>query len=269
MAFIDVQRKLLYYVVAAFSDKHSGAVIDYGAYPDQGRSYFTLSDAKRTLGRAKPGSGIEGSIHAGLETLVGRLMTKAWRREDGDELTIGRLLIDAGWQTDTVDRFCRLCAYPAVMASMGMSIRASSKPFSEYKKHPGDRVGEHWRIPRAYGRGKVRRVQIDTNYWKSFVHARLATAPGDPGCLSLFGKPGTDHRMITDHLLAEYAVRNEALGRCVDEWRIKPGSPDNHLLDGLVGCVVAASTLGASLFEPGAKQARKQRPAQRIVMPRL
>ncbi|MDR0610067.1 MAG: hypothetical protein LBG58_08160, partial [Planctomycetaceae bacterium] len=63
----------------------------------------------------------------------------------------------------------------------------SSIPFSEHKRQKGDRVGHHWRIPGATGTRSVRHVLIDTNYWKTFVHARLGILMGDPGCLSLFG----------------------------------------------------------------------------------
>jgi hypothetical protein len=41
-AFIDVQANLLFYVVAAWEDDFTGYVIDYGAFPDQKRPYFTL-----------------------------------------------------------------------------------------------------------------------------------------------------------------------------------------------------------------------------------
>ena len=49
-------------------------------------------------------------------------------------------------------------------------------PFSEYKRHRGDRVRLHSRIPNVQGRRQVRHVALDTNFWKSFVHARLAVA---------------------------------------------------------------------------------------------
>ena len=35
-------------------------------------------------------------------------------------------------------------------------------------------------MPNTIGRRQVRHVLIDTNYWKSFVHGRLAVAMGDP-----------------------------------------------------------------------------------------
>jgi len=47
-------------------------------------------------------------------------------------------------------------------------------PFSDYKRKQGDRVGLNWRVPNVRGKRAVRHVIFDTNFWKSFVHARLA-----------------------------------------------------------------------------------------------
>ena len=43
-------------------------------------------------------------------------------------------------------------------------------------------------------------------------------------------------------------MRTEAAGRTVDEWKLRPERADNHWLDCLVGCAVAASMQGAVLF---------------------
>jgi hypothetical protein len=93
----------------------------------------------------------------------------------------------------------------------------------------------------------VRHVLVDTNYWKSFVHARLAVAMGDPGCFSLFGRDPKPHRLLADHLTAEYRIKTMARDRTVDEWKLRATRPDNHWLDCLVGCAVAASIQGANL----------------------
>ncbi len=248
--FIDVQGKLLFHTVIAWEDDFTGYVVDYGTYPDQQRGYFTLREAQKTLGRAAPSAGLEGSIYAGLEKLTDDYLTRRWRRDDGAELRIERCLIDANWgqSTDVVYQFCRQCAHASlVMPSHGRYVGASSIPFSEYKRKRGERIGHHWRIPNVQGRRQVRHVLIDTNYWKSFIHARLSVAMGDPGCLSLFGRKPAEHQLIAEHLTAEYRVRTEARGRVVDEWKLRAGGPDNHWLDCLVGCAVAASIQGAVL----------------------
>jgi len=261
--FVDVQASLLFFVVAAWEDDFTGYVIDYGTYPDQQRSYFTLRDARHTLAATTRASGLEGTIYAGLEQLTGAYLAREWRRDDGAMLRIERCLVDANWgsSTDVVYQFCRQSAHAGiVMPSHGRFVGASSQPFSEYKRKPGDRVGHNWRMPNVHGKRAVRHIVFDTNYWKSFVHARLAVPMGDRSCLSLFGERPDQHRLLAEHLTAEYRVKTEGRGRTVDEWKMRPERGDNHWFDCLVGCSVAASMLGAILLgTDGSAPAKRDR----------
>ena len=252
--FIDVQGKCLFWLVAAWSDDFTGHVIDYGTEPDQKLargSHFTLRDVKRTLARAAPRAGQEGAIYAGLERLTKAKLGKEWRRDDGAMVRIDRCLIDANWgtSTDVVYQFCRQSNYASVLLpSHGRYVGASSLPFSEYKRKRGDRVGHNWRIPNVAGKRAVRHIVFDTNYWKSFIQARLAVPMGDLGCLSLFGPKAELHLLLAEHLTSEYRVKTEGRGRTVDEWKLRLSGVDNHWLDCLVGAAVAGSIQGASLF---------------------
>jgi phage terminase large subunit GpA-like protein len=240
-------------------------VIDYGSYPDQQRPYYTLRDARRTLATELPRSGVEGAIYAGLENLTGVILHREWQRDDGAMLRIERCLIDANWgtSTDVVYQFCRQSVHATVvMPSHGRFVGASSQPFSEYKRRPGDRVGLNWRVPSIQGKRSIRHVIYDTNYWKSFVHARLAVPMGERSCLSLFGSHADQHRLLGDHLTAEYRVRTEGRGRSVDEWKMRPERSDNHFLDCIVGAAVAASMQGAQL--PGILSKPETRSTQRV-----
>ena len=255
--FVDVQKELLFYLVAAWEDDFTGYVVDYGTYPDQKRPYFSQHDARATLATVVRRAGVEGAIYAGLEALTAEYLGREWRRDDGAAMRIERCLVDANWgdSTDVVYQFCRQSAHAAVLLpSHGKYVGASSIPFSEYKRKTGDRVGHHWRIPNVHGRRAVRHAVVDTNYWKSFVHARLAVPMGDKGCLSLFGRSPDQHRLLADHLTAEYPVKTEGRGRTVHEWKLRVGGPDNHWLDCLVGCATAASIQGAVLFGTDAGQ---------------
>jgi len=69
-----------------------------------------------------------------------------------------------------------------VMSSRGRYCGASSFPFSEYKKQPGDKLGLNRRI-HGSSRRVSRYVLFDSNFWKSLLHSRLAVAQGDPGSL--------------------------------------------------------------------------------------
>jgi len=259
--FIDVQANLLFFVVAAWEDDFTGYIVDYGSFPDQQRPYFTLRDARYTLAAATKTSGLEGSIYAGLERISEEYIGREWRRDDGAMLRIERCLIDANWgsSTDVVYQFCRQSAHAGiVMPSHGRFVGASSQPFSEYKRRPGDRVGHNWRMPNVAGKRAVRHVVYDANFWKSFIHARLSVTMGDRGCLSLFGDSPDQHRLLAEHLTSEYRVKTEGRGRTVDEWKQRPERGDNHWFDCLVGCAVAGSIQGAVLEGTGGPAAVKR-----------
>lgn len=247
-AFIDVQATLLYYVVCGWADDFTGHVVDYGSFPDQQRAYFTLRDAQRTFADINGAAGLESQLFAGLKGLAENLLGSAWRREGGGEAKIGKCLIDAGFEGEVIKSFCRQSPFAAILQpSHGRGVGAGSHPINSRKKQPGDMVGLDWYIPAA-SKHAVRHIIIDTNSWKSFLHARLKVARGGRGALSLFGDNPGLHRMLADHLCVEKRTKmtNEKTGRTVYEWRAPP-TADNHFFDALVGNCVAASILGASL----------------------
>ena len=256
-AFIDVHGSLLFYLVAAWADDFTGYVIDYGAYPEQKRPYFTLRDAKNTLSAVVKGAGEEGQIRGGLENLTSSLLTRNWLRDDGVELKIERCLIDSGYSTDTVVEFCRSSPFGAIlMPSKGLGITARQKPMREWPPRPGERGGLNWRLSAAKGSRGTRQAQHDANFWKTFVFARLSSAMGDRGCLSIYGSKPTDHRLLADHMTSEYRTRTGGQGRELYEWSKRP-NVDNHLLDCLIGATVAASIQGVAMSETATKAGPK------------
>jgi hypothetical protein len=250
--FVDVQKTLLYYCVCAWADNFTGAVIDYGAWPDQGRQRFTLAEANPTIQKKFPQAGLEGQLYKALESLFSEKMTTPYVREDGAEFRIERALIDANWgmSTDTVYQFCRQTEFAGiVMPGHGRYIGASSRPMTEYKKKRGERLGFNWFMPAIAGKRAIRHVVFDTNFWKSFIHSRLGVTMGDAGNLSLYGRNALHHLTFAEHLTAEYRIKTEGLGRTVDEWKLRPERSDNHWLDCVAGCAVCASMLGSELPE--------------------
>lgn len=245
-AFIDVHDTLLYWAVAAWSGDGSGWLIDYGAYPEQPRRRFSLRKASPTLAGAAPGAGRAGAILAGLSALADRIVGREYDREDGAKLRIARCLIDSGYVPDIVHDYCRRSRHASVlMPSRGFGVGASQRPMSEYTVKPGERHGQHWIIGKLATRA-VMSVRFDSHYWKSHVHAMLRQAPGDPGALTWYGTSPEDHRQLAEHLTAEYPVPKKVGGRTVNEWRVRPGMSDNHWLDCVVGCAVAASIHGGA-----------------------
>lgn len=255
-------------MVCAWEEDFTGTVIDYGTWPEQNRAFFTLRDATQTLMLTCPGAGLEGAIFQGLQQLSESLLGRAWMKANGTRMHVECCLIDANWgqTTELVYRFCQRCAHPSVVIpSHGRFIGAGSKPLNDNERKPGDRVGWNWRIPSTTNDRPVRHIVFDSNFWKSFIQARLAVPNGDRGSLTLFGDTAELHQLIAEHLTAEYRVQTTGRGRTVDEWKIRPERGDNHWLDGLVGCAIAASVMGVSLLGEKAKGGEKRRI---VVMPK-
>lgn len=272
----DVHDSLIWFAVVGWTPAFSGYVLDYGAYPDQGRRNFTMRQATRTMRRAHPGKGREGAILMGLGQVSKDHLATDLVREDGAAMRVNLCMVDSGYEADTVYTFVRMFASPALLPSKGLYLGARSTPWEQRHPKTGEHQGHHWRIVPLVGKARGRLVLIDTNYWKSFLHKRLAVPMGEAGCLSLYGKRRSDgksasaslHQMLADHLTSETKVTTEGHDRQVDEWRAGPSHPDNHLLDCLVGCAVGASMLGLSVVNPvtaapPAKKTKKKKPTVR------
>lgn len=249
-AFIDVQGKLLYWALVAWRPDFTGYLVDYGAWPEQRRAYYTLADAVPTIPDQCPG-GLEASLYAALERLTGQILGKEWPVDGRGTMKVGRCLVDANWgeSTPTVYSFCRQSPHAAVLLpTHGRGVKASGAPILMWPKQEGEQIGLNWRIRRTTQKhAPIRHGIYDTNFWKSFMHARLFVPTGDKGSLTLFKAEPDRHRMLADHCHAEYPVPVESQGRKVSEWQQRPNHPDNHLFDCLVGCCVGGSMLGAAL----------------------
>ena len=250
--FVDVMHQILYYMVCAWADNFTGAIVDYGAFPDQHQPFFSSNSVKHRLSDMFAKGSTESRVYQGLDKLTQTMLGLEWRRDDGAVFRVERCMIDAseGRMTDMIYQFARQSKHAAlIMPSHGRGVGASSRPFSDWKRKPGERLGLNWIV--TTGRRSVPHVTYDTNYWKSFVHSRIAVPMGDRGCLSVFGRKPGDHRLLAEHVCAEYKVPTTGRGRTVDEWKLRPENFDNHWLDCLVGCAVGASIGGVVLAEAG------------------
>jgi hypothetical protein len=254
--FADVHDALLYWGTCGWSVDATGAVsgtvLDYGTYPDQDRGYFTLREVGEgglSLARLAPGAGKEGAIFAGLQAFAAQLFSRQYTRADGAIMPIDKWLIDLGYLPKTVQQFITASKKAGViMGSRGVGIGAASKPMSEYKAQPGEQIGDNWMLPKPTAQ-ELRHVRFDANHWKTWINDRLATPMGDRGTLTLFGSNPREHRLLSEHLTAEFPTPTEGKGRKLFEWRPYTNR-DNHWLDVIVGCAVAASLCGIGHATP-------------------
>ncbi len=259
--FIDVHDRLLYWCTCAWEDDFTGYVIQYGTFPMQDRAWFTLQRSRRTLRQLFPGKGEDGAIQAALEQAVAQSLQAEYPRTGGGVMRISRMLVDMGYKPGIVANAKHKVGGAAMLLARGTGITAGRKPMSTYRRKPGERHGHHWYMPNVAGTAEFPHVSVDVNYWKSFVHRGLATAAGERGCLSLYGKSDKAHELFAAHIAgSETWVETQGQGRTVREWRQRPSAPDNHWFDCLVGCAAAASMSGAAT--PG-MQSKAQRSRKR------
>ena len=114
-------------MVIAWAEDFTGAVIDYGSWPDQHRHEgswpdqhrheYSLADANPSIQTLFPKAGFEGALYAALSALTDECLGREWEREDGAVLKIERALVDANWgqSTDVVYQFCRQSSHAGVI----------------------------------------------------------------------------------------------------------------------------------------------------------
>ena len=243
-AFIDIGQYVMWYVVCGWDDAFGCYVLDWGAWPEQRSRVFLARNVSPTLGEFYPKAGGEqGVVHAGLTSLVERIVPRDWSRSDGSTLTVSRLLIDAGWATDVVRLFIRQSPYREKLTpSKGVGLGPAQTAISDYRKRLGEKLGDGWVLGVA-GPDRLRLCRFDSNFQKSRVAGMLTRPPGVKGGVELFGDKPADHELLALHLTSEYPTRTEAKGNTVDVWGRFPDR-DNHMWDCLIGNAVAASLEG-------------------------
>lgn len=260
--FIDVHKKVLYWAVCAWSRDFNGVVVDYGTWPRQNKEVFVAADAFPDLFMSGNTNSVESAVYKGLEDLTHRLFTVDFMRADGTTIELERVGVDNGWgQTrQTVLRAIHESPYRArLYPSHGRYYSATSRQMDEYNITATTRRGDHWVYYRDPRKAPGGQLLFDTNHWKTRLYNALRSTAGDPGRLRIDGAPA-EHTLLTRHLGAEYAIQDEANGIKKDVWRARgKGWTDNHWLDCLTSCMVAASFNGARFIDAPAEPPKRRR----------
>jgi len=247
---IDVQKRILYYTVVAWSPSFTGYIINRGTFPQQPPGYFSGRKPRNTLQHMFPDQTPEGAVLEGLMILLRMLFTEPYRRVDGLKMNLDLCLPDRGWLPNIVDRAAETSEFSGnILPCNGRKIGPDETPLSQCRPREGEFIGDEWTLPAPKGE-EIRRCQLDSYHWKDFTLQRLATPIGQRGCLSLYGQQQgqrftEDHDFYAEHLTSEYYMPQSGR-RLVNMWKPKPGRSENHWWDTLVYAAVAASVKGAS-----------------------
>jgi hypothetical protein len=256
VAFIDVQQRILYWVVAAFGARLRGHVVDYGAWPDQRQPAWNSRQPPVPLSTLYKGIERGATVRRGLGDLLEHLATREWTRSDGPPLPLARIGVDSGDGVLVDAILDGISASPhkgLVWPSRGQGIGPDSLPLREFKLDPakGETRGERWIRQRMRSR-RILQFVVDVNFWKSIVAAKLAEPLEHDGSISLFGVRGTWHGQFAEHCTNETFDRkaSDKTKRTVDVWRKLTPSSENHWWDCLVGAAAIASSLGIKIDPP-------------------
>lgn len=241
---IDIGKWGAHWTAIAWGENARGLVIDYGekAFNSERQS-------------------VELAIMDGLRELRTEYLDKGWINEHGQWRAPDYVVIDSRYKTLQVRAFC---------AEAGARY-ISSLGWGATQKYPGcktyitpsqvsqtiRKIGEGYNIAMS----KTSRcliVHINSDFWKSWVHARLKAPIDEAGSLGLFQVANQeDHKEFANHLAAERETIEFVPGRGnVVRW--KQTYSQNHYLDSTALACVAGHIVGVRLVRPKAKAAEKK-----------
>ncbi len=172
--------------------------------------------------------------------------------------------VDSGFDQDVVAKVIRaLGRGKQLTPTKGIGFHASSKPFNLFRPEPGATIGRDWRKAVA-PKIQMLCLNMDVNRWKSFYRNRIRVPLGDPGSYSFCGDPKRpqEEQMCAEHHVAEIPTPTSGPWGEMEEWKLPPNRPDNHLWDCAVGaCVLATPCLEARNCPSGNGASR---PAPRV-----
>lgn len=248
---LDIGKYYSHWVKIAWHGNAIGHVVNYGVMETPGMA--TATDSK-----------------AVMSALVPALLQ--WRT---DALADGKLdfcLVDAGDYTDAVYEFIR---------QAGGTPFAASKGWDQGRFHIGKDGNDRRCFIEAYASRqpaeKLWLYNVNTEYWKQWVHERFSTQTFDEnerfndGSLSLFAAPGDRkrHMSFSQHIVAEERREIFVPGKGMTrKWVVL--SKNNHYLDATALACAAAGCLGVRIvprtIQTTAPQVRQQQ-RQPIVNP--
>jgi len=227
VAFTDINRVGLHWVVVAFDQLMTGQVVAYGKWPERG-------DAWR---KNAPELERKQSLFAALAGL-GRMWATMPLTRGGDPVRIGVGLIDRGYEPDTVHRYIKQAGLPfRLAASRGYAGH-------KYRIYKATLVGapfEHAHITQSQGR---QFIAHDADHWREIMQRAWLGEKGAPGGAMLYAADPRYHMAFADQLCSEVLRQKYKTDAGIRwEWGHRPGS-HNDWGDAMTGCYVAAAASG-------------------------
>jgi phage terminase large subunit GpA-like protein len=231
---VDVGKRLMHFVVVAWSMDARGHVVDYGVQEvksdDMAIERAQLIAMAELDDRFKAGFMVEGSSEANPEKL-----SPTW------------VIIDSGYEPAAIYDFCR-------------GHKASWQPYKGYGSLENNGM---YRTPKAMGNGigrigeqyhvayqkaeKIWLLEANADHWKGVVHRGLEGSFDQPGRLSLYKADAVTHLGFAKNMTAERKIDRFEPGKGhVTYW--EQLSRNNHYLDALSMSRIAAHLCGVRIL---------------------
>lgn len=216
-AAIDLGKYRCHWVVIAWMPGATGVIIDYG-----------VAEVLDTAGLDNLAS--EPKIYSALLNWRDELLEKQYLDGSGEHRTISHVFVDSGAFTNAAYEFVRQ-VQGAFHVSKGMPHYKPRKANTATTQ-----VGNN--LHREYQTAqKIWLYELNTDYWKQFVHERFMTPTFDEnnllrrGSLSLYVPEGSvKHTSFANHIAAEELVELFVDGKGTKRyWNVK--QDNNHWLD--------------------------------------
>jgi len=240
-AGIDIGKYRCHWTITAWVHGAAGCVIDYGVLEVSNTQTETQADA------------IEWQIYRALIEWRDQQTQKQYKDKDGNARNIDFVLIDSGNYNTAIYEFTKQVG----------GIYHPAKGINPYRQKKSNGVNvlasEHLHAQKLDTSG-IWLYELDTNYWKQFVHERFLTPVMDEannlkkGSLSLFaGAHPKSHLAYANHIVAEELVTEFKEGKgSKTYWLVK--NENNHWLDATYLACAAAEIFGVKLLAPAEKE---------------
>lgn len=229
---VDVNKRVMHWCAMAWLPDGTGMVIDYGR---QGVKADSM--------------GFDAALRLALPGLQGKLGS-GW-----SETRVDRVLVDCRWQTDEVCAAVKSLKDPRWRPYMGLGAGHWKRQRFRQPRKVGKEV--IWMGTQCYDKfvpaNKCVITFGDANYWKTWLHARLALEVGqqakDASPIVLFSSASeSEHAEYAKHLTAEREVVTYEKGNGeVKVWESIRSA--NHWLDATYMACVAAHRLKVATHE--------------------
>jgi phage terminase large subunit GpA-like protein len=238
---IDLGKYLCHWVAIAWWKGAGGCVIDYGRAEVAGTDKSMDSETSEPM------------IYRALLNWRDEILQKRYVDAAGSERKVDAVFIDSGTFTDAAYQFVRDVGGTPFYVSKGIG-KYHDKTTETDKVKPGNHF--HAAYQEAQG---LWLYELDTDYWKQFIHERFLTPTFDDqnflrrGALSLFVQPNDrKHTSYAQHICAEELVSEFKEGKGTKTyWNVI--NSNNHWLDATYNAAAAASARGIYLLSPTAE----------------